>query len=98
MVLDEALKLAQEQLAPSNKEGDTVGARFEGRQGDHAAVLHPGFQKICGRAAGSVCITSPEYGGMGLPGDWSATASTSSSPAPTCALLTDPVLTRGAAT
>jgi alkylation response protein AidB-like acyl-CoA dehydrogenase len=67
MVLDEALKLAQEQLAPANKEGDTVGARFENGSVLMPKAYHPVYQKMCeGDWIG--CINSPELGGMGLPG------------------------------
>jgi alkylation response protein AidB-like acyl-CoA dehydrogenase len=66
MVLDEALKLAQEQLAPANKEGDTVGARFENGRVLMPKAYHTVYQKMCeGDWIG--CINSPEYGGMGLP-------------------------------
>jgi alkylation response protein AidB-like acyl-CoA dehydrogenase len=67
MVLEEALKLAQEQLAPSNKDGDTVGARFEDGRVFMPKSFHAAYQKMCeGDWIG--CINNPELGGMGLPG------------------------------
>ena len=66
MVLDEALKLAQEQLAPANREGDKVGAQFDGGKVRMPAAYHPVYSKI--REGGWIgCINNPEYGGMGLP-------------------------------
>jgi alkylation response protein AidB-like acyl-CoA dehydrogenase len=66
MVLDEALKLAEEQLAPANAEGDKVGARFVDGQVHMPPAYHPVYEKI--REGGWVgCINSPEFGGMGLP-------------------------------
>lgn len=67
MVLDEALKLSQEQLAPCNKDGDTIGARFDNGRVTLPASFHPVYQKM--REGGWIsCINNPEYGGMGLPG------------------------------
>ncbi|HVN33604.1 MAG TPA: acyl-CoA dehydrogenase [Thermoanaerobaculaceae bacterium] len=66
MVLDEALKLAQEQLAPTNKEGDTVGARFENGRVLMPEAYRAVYQKMCeGDWIG--CVNTPELGGMGLP-------------------------------
>ena len=66
MVLGEALKLAQEQLDPTNRDGDKVGARFEDGRVVMPASFHPVYQKI--REGGWIgCINNPEYGGMGLP-------------------------------
>ncbi|MFN3414434.1 MAG: acyl-CoA dehydrogenase N-terminal domain-containing protein, partial [Thermoanaerobaculum sp.] len=66
MVLEEAYKLAAEVLAPTNKEGDLVGARFV----DGKVVMPPSFrdayQKLC-EGGWISCINSPEFGGMGLP-------------------------------
>jgi alkylation response protein AidB-like acyl-CoA dehydrogenase len=67
MVLDEALKLSQEQLAPTNKDGDTIGARFDNGRVTLPPSFHPVYQKM--REGGWIsCINNPEYGGMGLPG------------------------------
>jgi alkylation response protein AidB-like acyl-CoA dehydrogenase len=66
MVLDEALKLAREQLAPTNHEGDTVGARFDQGRVTLPPSFHPVYQKMC-EGGWIGCINNPEYGGMGLP-------------------------------
>jgi alkylation response protein AidB-like acyl-CoA dehydrogenase len=67
MVLEEALKLSQEQLAPTNKDGDTIGARFDNGRVTLPPSFHPVYQKM--REGGWIsCINNPEYGGMGLPG------------------------------
>ena len=66
MVLGEALKLAKEQLAPTNHDGDTIGARFENGGVCLPPTFHPAYRKLCeGGWVG--CINNPEYGGMGLP-------------------------------
>jgi alkylation response protein AidB-like acyl-CoA dehydrogenase len=66
MVLNEALKLAKEQLDPANKEGDRVGVRMENGQVKLPPSFHAAYRKICeGGWVG--CINAPEYGGMGLP-------------------------------
>lgn len=66
MVLEEAAKLAAEVLAPTNKEGDRIGARFV----DGKVLMPPSFreayQKLC-EGGWISCINSPEFGGMGLP-------------------------------
>jgi alkylation response protein AidB-like acyl-CoA dehydrogenase len=66
MVLDEALKLAKEQLAPTNHEGDTVGARFEDGHVTLPPPFHPVYKVMC-EGGWIGCINSPAYGGMGLP-------------------------------
>jgi alkylation response protein AidB-like acyl-CoA dehydrogenase len=66
MVLEEAHKLAAEQLAPANVEGDRVGARWEDGKVTMPPAFHPVYQKI--REGGWVgCINNPDFGGMGLP-------------------------------
>jgi len=45
MVLDEALRLAQEQLDPANREGDKVGARFENGRVIMPASFHSVYQR-----------------------------------------------------
>jgi alkylation response protein AidB-like acyl-CoA dehydrogenase len=67
MVLDEARKLAEEQLAPVNRDGDKVGARFENGRVFLPPSFHPVYQKLC-EGGWIGCINNPEYGGMGLPG------------------------------
>jgi alkylation response protein AidB-like acyl-CoA dehydrogenase len=66
MVLEEALKLAKEQLAPCNRDGDQVGARFEDGKVSMPPSYHPVYKTFC--EAGWVgSINNPEFGGMGLP-------------------------------
>jgi hypothetical protein len=66
MVLDEAYKLAEEQLAPTNADGDQIGARLENGVVKMPPSFHPVYEKI--REGGWIsCINNPEYGGMGLP-------------------------------
>ncbi len=66
MVLQEALKLSQEVLAPANLEGDRVGARWENGKVFLPPSFHDAYQKI--KEGGWIgCINNPEYGGMGLP-------------------------------
>ncbi len=66
MVLEEAYKLAKEQLDPANRDGDRVGARFDKGKVYVPPSFHPVYQKI--REGGWIgCINNPEYGGMGLP-------------------------------
>jgi alkylation response protein AidB-like acyl-CoA dehydrogenase len=66
MVLDEALKIAQEKLAPANEEGDREGCRLE-----NGRVIVPESYQVAyktvieGGWLGSTC--NPKYGGMGLP-------------------------------
>jgi len=66
MVLDEAVRLASEQLAPANADGDRIGALFSDGHVTLPASFHGVYEKI--REGGWVgCINSPEFGGMGLP-------------------------------
>lgn len=66
MVLQEAMKLSREVLAPANVEGDRVGARWENGKVFLPPSFHDAYQKI--KEGGWIgCINNPEYGGMGLP-------------------------------
>jgi alkylation response protein AidB-like acyl-CoA dehydrogenase len=94
MVLDEALKLAQEQLAPSNKDGDTVGARLEDGRVFMPKSFHPVYQKLC-EGGWIGCINNPDYGGMGLP-DMVGTAINEMFFGANMALSLTSLLTRGA--
>ena len=65
-VLEEAGRFATEVLAPLNREGDKVGARFENGQVRAA----PGFGdalKAYGEGGWAGLSASPEHGGQGLP-------------------------------
>jgi hypothetical protein len=66
MVIDEGLKLAQEQLAPCNEEGDRVGAQWN----DGKVTLPEPFKPVWDtvREGGWIgLLADPEHGGMGLP-------------------------------
>jgi alkylation response protein AidB-like acyl-CoA dehydrogenase len=66
MVVDEAFKFAQEQLAPTNQDGDVQGARFEDGRVTLPPSFHPVYQKMC-EGGWIGCVNNPELGGMGLP-------------------------------
>ena len=66
MVLDEALKIAQEQMGPCNEDGDRIGAQYADGKVTLPESFKPVYKTICeggwiGLLAGS------EFGGMGLP-------------------------------
>jgi alkylation response protein AidB-like acyl-CoA dehydrogenase len=66
MVIDEALKLAQEQLAPGNEDGDRQGAIW-----DEGKVTVPdsfkSAYKTIAEGGWVGCTNNPDFGGMGLP-------------------------------
>lgn len=65
-VLDEALKLAQAELAPTNEPGDRAGAKLEDGQVRVPEPFHRAYQRVV--EGGWIGATSsPEFGGMGLP-------------------------------
>lgn len=66
MVLEEAFKLAAEVLAPTNKEGDRVGVKFEGGKVLMPPSFRDAYNKVC-EGGWVSSINSPEFGGMGLP-------------------------------
>lgn len=66
MVLNEAYKLALTALAPTNKDGDKVGCRFEGGK----VILPDSFKKAYGlisEGGWNVVADAREVGGQGLP-------------------------------
>jgi alkylation response protein AidB-like acyl-CoA dehydrogenase len=66
MVIDEALKIAQEQMAPCNEDGDRIGAQWN----DGVVTMPPSFHPVFNTVAEGGWIgllANPEYGGMGLP-------------------------------
>ncbi|MEE8278366.1 MAG: acyl-CoA dehydrogenase, partial [Thermoanaerobaculia bacterium] len=66
MVVDEALKIAQEKLAPANRDGDRIGARWEDGQVRVPDSFRTAYQTVAeGGWVGSV--SNPAFGGMGLP-------------------------------
>lgn len=65
-IVEEALSVAEGELAPINEEGDRVGAQFADGKVTLPASFHKAYKTI--RESGWVGATSsPEYGGMGLP-------------------------------
>ncbi len=66
MVLEEGLKVAQEVLAPTNEDGDRIGARWADGKVTLPESFHAAYQTM--KEGGWVgMINNPEYGGMGLP-------------------------------
>jgi alkylation response protein AidB-like acyl-CoA dehydrogenase len=66
MVLDEALKIAQEQMAACNEDGDRIGAQYADGKVTLPESFKPVFQTIC-EGGWIGLLASPEFGGMGLP-------------------------------
>jgi alkylation response protein AidB-like acyl-CoA dehydrogenase len=66
MVLDEALKIAQEQMGPCNEDGDRIGAQYDDGKVTLPESFKPVFQTIC-EGGWIGLLASPEFGGMGLP-------------------------------
>ena len=66
MVIEEGLKIAKEQMAPCNEDGDRVGAKWH----DGKVTLPESFKPVWNtvREGGWIgLLASPEFGGMGLP-------------------------------
>ena len=66
MVLDEALKISQEQMAPCNEDGDRIGAQYADGKVTLPESFKPVYQTIC-EGGWIGLLARPEYGGMGLP-------------------------------
>jgi alkylation response protein AidB-like acyl-CoA dehydrogenase len=66
MVLDEALKIAQEQMAGCNEDGDRIGAQYADGKVTLPESFKPVYQTIC-EGGWIGLLASPEFGGMGLP-------------------------------
>jgi alkylation response protein AidB-like acyl-CoA dehydrogenase len=66
MVLNEATKLAVEKLAPLNKIGDSVGARFEQGEVHMPAGFKEAYQEFV-QGGWIGMVHSPDFGGQGLP-------------------------------
>lgn len=66
MVVDEALKIAQEQMAPCNKDGDQIGAQWKDGVVTMPESFKPAFQTAA-EGGWIGLLASPEFGGMGLP-------------------------------
>ncbi|MCP4656911.1 MAG: acyl-CoA dehydrogenase, partial [bacterium] len=66
MVIDEALKLAQEEFAPINEEGDRTGIEFADGRVTSPESFKAAYRILCeGGWVG--CSSNPEFGGLGLP-------------------------------
>ena len=66
MVLDEALKIAQEQMAPCNEDGDRIGAQWKDGVVTMPESYRPAFQTVA-EGGWIGMLAQPEFGGMGLP-------------------------------
>ena len=66
MVLDEALKISQEQMAAVNEDGDRIGAQYADGKVTLPESFKPVYQTIC-EGGWIGLLASPEFGGMGLP-------------------------------
>jgi len=66
MVLDEGLKIAQEQMGPCNEDGDRIGAQFADGKVTLPESFKPVYKTIC-EGGWIGLLASPEFGGMGLP-------------------------------
>ena len=66
MVIDEALKIAQEQLASCNEDGDRIGAQFADGKVTLPESFKPAYRTIC-EGGWIGLLANPESGGMGLP-------------------------------
>jgi alkylation response protein AidB-like acyl-CoA dehydrogenase len=66
MVLEEALKIAQEQFDPANEPGDRQGVKLEDGKVTVPEVYQQPYRTLAeGGWVG--CVNNPEYGGLGLP-------------------------------
>ena len=66
MVLDEALKIAQEQMGPCNEDGDRIGAQYADGKVTLPESFKPVYRTVC-EGGWIGLLASPEFGGMGLP-------------------------------
>lgn len=66
MVIEEALKIAKEQLGPTNEDGDRVGAQWNDGKVTMPESFKPVYQTIA-EGGWIGMLAAPEYGGMGLP-------------------------------
>ena len=66
MVIDEALKIAQEQMGPCNEDGDRIGAQFADGKVTLPESFKPAYRTIS-EGGWIGLLANPESGGMGLP-------------------------------
>ena len=66
MIVEEALKIAQEQMAVCNEDGDRIGAQWNDGVVTLPESFRPAYETAC-EGGWIGLLGSPEYGGMGLP-------------------------------
>jgi alkylation response protein AidB-like acyl-CoA dehydrogenase len=66
MVVSEALKIAQEELAPSNEEGDRSGSKLDKGQVTVPEPFGPAYKTLA-EGGWIGCVNSSDFGGLGLP-------------------------------
>ncbi len=94
MVLDEALKIAQEQMGPCNEDGDRIGAQWNDGVVTVPESFKPAYKTIT-EGGWIGLLGDPEFGGMGLP-DIVGTAVTEFFSGANVSLSLTLMLTRGA--
>lgn len=95
MIIEEAAKLARNSVAPTNEDGDRIGAKYS----DGKVTVPDSFRKAFKEVAENGYIGStanPEFGGMGLP-ECVGTAINEFIIGANCALSLCLLLTRGSA-
>lgn len=66
MAIQEALKIAQEQLAPTNEEGDRTGSSLEDGRVSVPEPFGPAYRTLA-EGGWIGCVNSSEFGGLELP-------------------------------
>lgn len=66
MVVTEALKIAQEELAPSNEEGDRTGCTLDEGRVTVPEPFGSGYKTLA-EGGWIGCVNNPDFGGLGLP-------------------------------
>jgi alkylation response protein AidB-like acyl-CoA dehydrogenase len=66
MVLDEALKIAQEQFGACNEEGDRIGAQWADGKVTMPSAFKPAYQTVA-EGGWFAMLADPKDGGLGLP-------------------------------
>ena len=96
-VLAEVGRFMAEVVAPTNRDGDTIGSRWQRRRhGGHAPdSFKPAYAKWVESGFGAMPF-DPDYGGAGFPVDLGDRASRRCSPSANMALSLCPLLTQGA--
>jgi len=66
MIVDEALKIAKEKMAPANDAGDREGAHWENGVVSMPEAYRPAYETLA-EGGWFGLINNPEFGGMGVP-------------------------------